>query len=169
MAFGFNSSDIYFIINNIFVAIIYLALYFSLKQKNESLMIIALMLGLLGISAYLSSNKAFEMLSISNLFYSSASETAKNIFLSTGQTMLSSWRGTAFDIYYVLNGITLIIISSVMFKSTIYSNRTAAIGLASGFLMMIPSTAGTVGLVFSLASLIPWIVFSILISRKFEC
>ncbi|MEL1135772.1 DUF4386 family protein [Desulfitobacterium sp. THU1] len=164
---GLIHLDLLYIINNIIVAIMYLAFYFSLKKKNESLMIIALVLGLLGISAYLSSNKAFEMLSISNLYYDAASETAKTIFLATGQTMLSSWRGTAFDIYYVLNGITLIIISCVMFKSSIYSNKIAAIGLLSGVLMMIPSTAGTIGLIFSLASLIPWTVFAILVSMKF--
>lgn len=40
-------------------------------------------------------------------------------------------------------------------------------GLIAGFLMVIPSTAGTLGLVFSLASLIPWYVFSILVAKKF--
>lgn len=164
---GLIHLDLLYIINNVIVAIMYLAFYFSLKKKNESLMIIALVLGLLGISAYLSSNKALEMLSISNLYYDAVSETAKTIFLAAGQTMLSSWRGTAFDIYYVLNGITLIIISCVMFKSSIYSNKIAAIGLFSGVLMMIPSTAGTIGLIFSLASLVPWIVFAILVSIKF--
>ncbi|MDD2481726.1 MAG: hypothetical protein PHC44_05840 [Lutispora sp.] len=127
---GLIHLDLFYIINNVIVAIMYLAFYFSLKKKNESLMIIALALGLLGISAYLSSNKAF-------------------------------------DIYYVLNGITLIITSCVMFKSSIYSNKIAAIGLFSGVLMMIPSTAGTMGLIFSLASLVPWIVFAILVSIKF--
>lgn len=107
------------------------------------------------------------MLSISSLYYGAISETTKTIYLSAGQTMLSSWKGTAFDIYYILNGISLIIISCVMLKSSIYSKKNAAIGLSSGLLMMIPSTAGTIGLVFSLASLIPWIVFSILVSRKF--
>ena len=164
---GLIHLDLLYIINNIIVAIMYLAFYFSLKQKNESFMIIALVLGLLGISAYLSSNKAFEMLSISNLYYNAVSETAKTVFLSAGQTMLLSWKGTAFDIYYVLNGITLIIISCVMFKSSIYGNKTATIGLSSGLFMMIPSTAGTVGLIFSLVSLIPWIFFSIIVSRKF--
>lgn len=97
---GLIHLDLLYIINNVIVAIMYLALYFSLKQKNESLMIIALLLGLLGISAYLSSNKAFEMLSISNLYFEAVSVTTKTIYLSAGQTMLSSWKGTAFDIYY---------------------------------------------------------------------
>jgi hypothetical protein len=41
------------------------------------------------------------------------------------------------------------------------------IGLICGILMMIPSTAGTIGLIFSLASLIPWIIFAIQIAIKF--
>jgi hypothetical protein len=164
---GLIHLDLLYIINNIIVAIIYLALYTSLKKKNEGLMAIALLLGILGIAAYLASNKAFEMLSISNFYYSSVSETAKTAYLAAGQTLISSWQGTAFDIYYVLNGFALIIISCVMFKSSIYNKKTAAIGLASGILMMVPSTAGTLGLIFSLASLVPWIVFSVLILIRF--
>jgi hypothetical protein len=164
---GLIHLDLLYIINNIIVAIIYLALYTSLKKKNEGLMVIALLLGILGIAAYLASNKAFEMLSIRNFYYSSVSETAKTAYLAAGQTLISSWQGTAFDIYYVLNGFALIIISCVMFKSSIYNKKTAAIGLASGILMMVPSTAGTIGLIFSLASLVPWIVFSVLILIRF--
>lgn len=164
---GLIHLDLLYIINNIIVAIMYLAIYFSLKQKNEGYMVIALLLGFLGTSAYFSSNKAFEMLSISNLYFNAISDTAKTTFLTAGETLLLSWKGTAFDIYYVLSGITLIIISCVMFKSSIYGKKTAAFGLSSGLLMMIPSTAGTVGLIFSLASLIPWMVFSVLVAVKF--
>ncbi|AET67434.1 hypothetical protein Desor_1798 [Desulfosporosinus orientis DSM 765] len=44
---GLIHLDLLYVINNVIVATMYLALYFSLKQKNESLMIIALLLGLL--------------------------------------------------------------------------------------------------------------------------
>lgn len=162
---GLIHLDLLYIIDNILVAIMYLTFYFTLKQKNESLMAIALLLGLLGISAYFASNTAFEMLSISKLYANAV--TDKNIYIAVGQMLISSWKGTAFDIYYVLNGITLLIISGVMFKSNIYSNRTAIIGLVSGLFMAIPSTAGTLGLIFSLLSLIPWIVFTIMVAIKF--
>ena len=87
--------------------------------------------------------------------------------LAAGQAMLSGWQGTAFDIYYILNGIALILIAYVMLKSDVFTKFTAVIGLVSGVLMMIPSTAGMIGLVFSLLSLIPWYVFSILAARQF--
>lgn len=164
---GLIHLDLLYIIDNVLVAIMYLAFYITLKQKNESLMVIALLFGLLGISAYFASNTAFEMLSISKLYTSAVTEADRNIYIAVGQMLISSWRGTAFNVYYVLNGITLLIISGVMLKSNIYSNRTAIIGLVSGILMTIPSTAGTIGLIFSLLSLIPWMVFTIMVGIKF--
>jgi hypothetical protein len=161
---GLVHMDFLYIIDNVLIAIIYLTFYFTLKQKNESLMTIALILGFLGIAAYFSSNKAFEMLSVSKLFYKSVTDTDRNIYLAAGQMMISSWKGTAFDIYYVLNAATLLITSSVMLKSNLFSKKTAKIGLVSGIFMVIPSTAGTIGLVFSLLSLIPWIAFLILVA-----
>jgi hypothetical protein len=42
----------------------------------------------------------------------------------------------------------------------------AVSGLLSGILMAVPSTFGTVGLYFSLASLVPWVVFAVLVARR---
>jgi hypothetical protein len=164
---GLIHLDLFLIIDNVLVAIMYLAFYVSLKRYNESLMAIALLLGVLGISAYFASNTAFEMLSISNLYNTAVTEINKNMYLAVGQMAISNWQGTAFDIYYVLNGITLLIISSVMYKSTIYSKKAAIAGIISGIFMTIPSTAGTIGLIFSLLSLIPWIVFTIFVAIRF--
>ena len=120
---GLIHLDLLLIIDNVLVAIMYLAFYVSLKRNNESLMAIALLLGVLGISAYFASNTAFEMLSISSLYNTAVTEIDKNMYLAVGQMAISSWQGTAFDIYYVLNGITLLIISSVMYKSNIYAKK----------------------------------------------
>jgi hypothetical protein len=39
-------------------------------------------------------------------------------------------------------------------------------GLAAGILMIIASSAGTLGLYFSLASLVPWAIWLILVGRR---
>ena len=39
-------------------------------------------------------------------------------------------------------------------------------GLAGAVLMVVPSNFGTVGLVFALASLLPWSVFAVLVWRR---
>ena len=164
---GLLHQDALYIINNIIVAVMYLAFYTSLKSTDESLMTLALLLGFLGICAYFSSSQALEMLELSRLYNTATLQSEKDMLLIAGQYVVAQWQGTAFTIYYILNGIALTLIALVMLKSSIYSKRTAVIGLASGLFMMIPSTFGTVGLIFSLLSLIPWYIFAILSAKKF--
>ncbi len=164
---GLMHLDLLYIVNNTIVAVMYLAFYLSLRQKNEALLLLALMSGLLATAAYYSSNPAFEMLSLSRQFAISVSEPERSVFLAAGQALIAQWKGTAFDIYYILSAICLIIIAVVMFKSAIYGKAMAAIGLSSGILMLIPSTVDTLGVYFSLASLVPWVVFSALAAIQF--
>jgi len=164
---GFFHADLFLLVNNILISVIYLAFYHLLKETNRGLIQIALLLGFLGIAAYITSNKTFEFLSLANQYRSAASDSDKIVLLAAGKSILAGWQGTAFDTYYVLNGITLLIVSSLMFRNSHFSRTTALFGLASGILMCIPSTAGTIGLVFSLLSLIPWYVFTILFARTF--
>lgn len=158
---GLFHGDLFILINNVLIAIIYLAFYHSLKNVNKGMIQIAIMLGLIGIAAYISSNKTFELLSLSKQYYLTSDYATKQIIEAAGKTALVGWQGTAFDAYYVLNGITLFIVSILMYKSDYYDKATASWGLFSAILMTIPSTAGTIGLIFSLLSLIPWYVFSL--------
>jgi hypothetical protein len=65
------------------------ALYTALKQENESWMLIALVLGLMGITAYLASNTAFEMLSLSSKHAGAATDGESSNALASGQAMLA--------------------------------------------------------------------------------
>jgi hypothetical protein len=163
---GLLSLDLIYILNNILLSLIYLALYQALKQTNAALMSVALMLGLLGIAAYFASNPAFEMLSLSRQYAAAADATQQTILLAAGQSQLASFAGTAFDVYYVLNGVALLLLAWVMLHSPLFSKAAAWWGLASGILMTIPSTAGMLGMVFALASLAPWMVFLVLVTRR---
>jgi hypothetical protein len=129
-------------------------------------MLIALVLGLVGIAAYFSSNPAFEMLSLSNQYTAATTEAQRTMFLTAGQVMLETYTGTAFDIYYALNAIVLFILAPIMLRSGLFSKTTAYLGLAAGILMIVPSSAGTLGLYFSLASLVPWAIWLVLIARR---
>jgi hypothetical protein len=164
---GLLSLDLLYILNNAILIIIYLALYFSLREVNGTIILIGLVLGLVGISAYFASNMSFEMLSLSNQYANISSENNQTSLLGAGAALLAVYKGTAFNVYYVLNAITLLIFAFVMLRSNIFSKATAIIGIISGVLMSIPSTAGAIGLIFSLGSLIPWAIFLVLISKKF--
>ncbi len=163
---GLLSLDLLYILNNILLIFVYLGLYSALRRVNQAYMLIALILGLIGIASYYASTVAFEMLSLSKQFSIAENEELNMQLLTAGKIMLETYKGTAFDVYYVLNAITLLIISKVMFQDKIFSKATAIWGLISGVLMLIPTTAGILGLTFGIASLIPWTVFSILIAKR---
>ncbi len=165
---GFFHADLFILVNNILVAIIYLAFYQALKDINKGAMQVALVLGFIGIAAYLSSNRAFELRNLASRYATALSETEKTAIAGAGMAMLAGWQGTAFDAYYVLNGITLLIISVLLFRSDKFSRKSAIMGLAAAILMTVPSTAGSIGLVFSLLSLVPWYIFTIQFSRVFR-
>jgi len=129
-------------------------------------MLIAVVFGITGIAAYFASNTAFEMLSLSSQYSAAATEAQRAMFLTAGQVMLETYKGTAFDIYYVLNTIVLFVFSVVMLRSNIFSRTTAYLGILAGVLMVVPSSAGTIGLYFSLASLVPWAIWLILVARR---
>jgi hypothetical protein len=163
---GLISLDLLYLINNAVLILFYLGLYAVLSRNNPSLMLIALVVGLVGIASYYSSSIAFEMLNLSKQYHTAESAELRNQCMASGRTLLAVYKGTAFDVYYVLNAISLLIMSMVILKSKLFSRATGYWGLASGILMVIPSTAGTLGLIFSIVSLIPWIGFSILASRR---
>lgn len=54
----------------------------------------------------------------------------------------------------------------VMLRSTIFSKATAYVGIVTGVLMSVPSTAATIGPYFALLSLLPFAVWCILIARR---
>jgi hypothetical protein len=163
---GLLSLDLLYIVDSVLLILIYLALYVVLRRAGESAMLIATVLGLAGIAAYFASNRAFEMLSLSSQYAAATTEAQRTALLTAGQVMLEVYKGTAFDIYYVLNTIVLFIFAPVMLRSKLFSRTTAYLGLLAGILMIVPSSAGTLGLYFSLASLVPWAFWLVLIARR---
>ncbi len=163
---GLLSLDFLYYLNNGLLILVYLGLFASLRKIDFANMLIAIIIGFIGIAIYYVSTIGFEMLSISKQYYSTDSIESKQQLLSVGHGLIARYKGTAFDVYYVFNAITLLLISMTMYKSKDFGKSSATWGLIAGIFMIIPSTAGTLGLIFSLTSLIPWIVFSILIGRR---
>jgi len=165
---AFFHADLFILIDNVCIAVIYLAFYHTLKDTNKGLLQIGVLLGWIGIAAYISSNPTFELLALSNAYAATGSSEARLVLEAAGKAALVGWQGTAFDTYYVLNGIALLIVSLLMAKSAVYDKATARWGLAAAILMTIPSTAGVIGIIFSLLSLVPWYVFSIRFAGVFR-
>ncbi len=163
---GLLSLDLLYLIDTALLVLMYLALYVALRRSGESAMLIGIVIGLVGVAAYYASNTAFEMLFLSNQYAGAATEAEQTLLLAAGEAALVAYRGSAFNVYYVLNDIALLLIAGVMFKSPLFSRATAYTGLIAGVLMAVPSSVGTVGTYFALASLLPWVIFSVLVGRR---
>lgn len=163
---GLLDMDLLLIADQVLSAMVLLALFTALRHANRSLMVVALAAALLGIAAYVPSNTAFEMLSISNQYSVATGEAEKATLLAAGQSALVTWTGTAFSVGYVLLGIGLLLTAVVMLKSGLFGRPAALIGLALGAMSLIPASAGTVGRIFALGSLLPLEAWYILIGAK---
>jgi len=163
---GLLDMDLLLIVDQILMSFIFLALYILLRQVNKSLMTISFMLGLGGIVIYFSSTAVFEMLHLSRLYAGATTEAQKSILLSAGQAMYATWQGTAFNASYILGGIATLLLSIVMFRSSIFSKTTACMGIAMSVLMAIPPTVGLIGMIFAMVSLLPLTVWDILVAKR---
>ena len=161
---GLASLDLLYIVNNLLVLLVYLGLFLVLRRRFSSTVTIGLLLGAVGMAAYMASNTAFEMLSLANA-YAAADAAGRVALLGAGEAMLAVFEGTAFGIYYILSGITLFLFAGAVFASERFSRATGVWGLIAAGFMMVPSTAGTIGMVSALGSLVPWVVFAALVGR----
>jgi hypothetical protein len=165
---GLLNLDLLYILSNVLVIFIYLALYAALRRASPSATAVALALGLVSIAIYFSSNVSFEMLALSGKYAAATTEAQRNIFLSSGETLLAVYQGTAYDVYYILGAVGILIISTVMLRSDIFSKATAYTGLVAGVLMLVPATAGTLGIILAFVSLLPTMVWLVLLARRFS-
>jgi hypothetical protein len=163
---GLLDMDLLLIVDYLLLIGVFSALFASLRRANESLMAIALILQLVSTATYFASTVAFEMLSLSNQYGTASTEVERSTFLAAGQAMLATWQGTAFDVSYVLSAFAVLIVSAVMLRSHLFSKVTGIAGLSAGVLMSVPPTAGTIGVVFSLLSLVPLVIWLALVARR---
>lgn len=164
---GLLSLDFLYLFNNIIIVIIYLALFVLLFREKPVTVLLALVLGLIGIACYFPSNPGFEMLTLSNQYFQALPEQ-QIIYLAAGEALMASYTGTTFNVYYVLSTICLLLFAYTIIKSPKFKKSVGLWGLASGIFMIIPSSAGVLGMIFSLLSLIPWVVFISLLMINFR-
>lgn len=162
---GLLALDLLYVVSNLLAYLLYFALAVVLWRVSRSAIVIALAFGVLGMAAYMSSPRPVEMLLLARS-YAKADPAEQIALLATGEGMLATWTGTAFDIYYIFNLVTLLVLAVLMYRSEVFTRATAVWGLVAAALMAVPSNFGTVGLVFALASLVPWAVFAVLVARR---
>ena len=164
---GLLDLDLLMIFDEVLMVPLLLALYVALRRSSQSFMLIATTLGLIAVALYCVSREAtFTMSALSDQYAAATTEAQRSIFLAAGQTMLAIYNGTAFDTYYILGAVGGLITAAVMLRSNTFSKVTAYVGLVMSALMLVPPTAGMPGLLLSLLSLVPMVLWLILITRR---
>jgi len=154
----------------------FLALYVALKRFNESYMIIAISLLILGVGIFLATNNSFSMLSLSNQYMAVTTETQKSILLAAGQAMLVNTGQRAFGGFntgFMLISIAGIIVSALMLWSKKFGRNTAylgilafAISLAEYVRMIIIPSELTLLLIIAILSGVLLMIWLILVGRS---
>ena len=155
----------------------FLAIYAALKRASESFTAIALTLGLVGIAAYLASNMAFEMISLSNQYAAATTDAQRSLFLAAGQAILANTNQRAvdgFNMGFLLLSVADLIVSAVMLRSKTFSKVTTYVGiltfalsLADYFRIAFMPSILLLLIIIAITSGLLWLIWLVLIARRF--
>ena len=158
--------DILLLVDFFLAGLVFLGIWVAMRSAHPQAMALMLGLQLLAIAAYVASNPALEMLTLAEQHASAASDARREQLLAAGEATMATWTGTAFVTSYLLSAIATLVASITMLRSHAFSRATGIIGVVYGALSLVPSNAGTLGLVLSLASLAPMIAWLALVGRR---
>ena len=163
---GLLDLDLLLVTSYVLMIPLYLALYVALRRVSQSFMAITLAFNMLGAALILGVNPGAAMLTLSDRYAAATTDAQRATILAAGQALITNWSGSAFVVGYLLGGIATLLTAAIMLRSRIFSKFIAYTGLVMGVLMLIPASAGTVGLLLSLVSLAPTVIWLILIARR---
>lgn len=163
---GLLDLDLLLVASYVVLIPFHIALYVALRRVSQSFMAIALAFNLVGVALILAVNPGIAMLNLSNTYITAASEAQRAAALAAGQALMANWSGTSFVLGYLLGGFAMMITGVVMLRSKNFSKLIAYLALVGGALMLVPASAGIVGLIISLVSLAPTEVFLVLVARR---
>jgi hypothetical protein len=158
--------DLLLLVDYVLAGFVFLGLWVAMRRAQPQAMAVMLGLELLAIAAYISSAPAIEMMTLAEAYASASSDARREQLLAAGESTLASWTGTAFVTGYLLSAIATLVASIAMLRSHAFSRTTGLVGVVYGALNLVPASAGTLGLVLSLCSLIPMIAWLALVARR---
>jgi hypothetical protein len=136
---GLTYLNFFDIVEYLLVGLLFLAVYGALRKTAKSAMLIATVLGLIGITVYMASNQAFAMLALSERYAAAKTVAEQSNLLAAGEALLAEnnpgflYQGTGIYLSLCLVLLAGLIISIVMMRSRVFDKTTAIMGiLANG-------------------------------------
>ena len=164
---GMLDLDLLLIVDQLLIMAVLLGLYPALRRTDESVTLIGTAAGLVGAVLFIVSREAtFSMLSLSQQYVVATSEPERAALVAAGQTMLTVYNGTSFSLGYFLSGVAMLLVSTVMLRGKLFSRTTGIAGVVAGVTGLVPANMGILGFVLSFISLLPLVVWLILVGRR---
>ena len=163
---GLLSFESLLVIYSMLSVVVALALFAALRSSARSLSAMFLVFSVIGAIAFVEARPAFEMLYLSQQYTAAATETQKSVILGAGEAMVATFRGTSFQVSYILGSITGFLIGAAMLRGGVFSKPTAYLRIGSSifdFGIFIPG----IGLYISILSVLLLMAFHILVGRRF--
>jgi hypothetical protein len=131
---GLTLLNVFDIVNYALVGLIFLALYAALRPLDKSLMPIAAVLGLIGVTVYFAGNQAFTMFSLSGQYAAAATDAVRAQLLSAGEAVRAVSYNAGYEgggPYVSLLFVTAagLLLSLVMLRSRTFGKVTAWFGI----------------------------------------
>jgi hypothetical protein len=163
---GLISLDFHLVMGNLFGILVFLALYVSLKQVNESIALIALVVGLVADILIIPARPISELFALSGLYSSATTDAAKSLYLAAGEALLSMFNGTSWFVNTLFGGLSLLVSSLLMLRSNVFSKATAYVGIVTNAAVCLFFIPG-IGSFFLLLSLPGYMIWYAQLTRHF--
>lgn len=137
---GLTYLNLFDVVDYLLVALTYLALWAALQRANRSAVLVALTLGLVGITLYAASNAALSMLALSKQYAAATTEMQRALLQAAGQAMLvlsdpmMVGPSTGTYVSLLLVALSGLIFSAVMLRSDVFGKATASVGITASAL-----------------------------------
>lgn len=165
---GLESLDIFMLLDSVISVPIYLAIGVALWPAERSLVLLAVVAAIAAAPAYFSSNASLELSDLARQYTVASDPEIRTQLLAAGRYAVAHFQGTGFATYYVLGGIATVLIALAMLRTNVFGRPTGWVGIATGVTMLVPPgpATGQAGIVLSLASLAPLVVWLALTGRR---
>jgi hypothetical protein len=109
------------------------SLYVPLRRINLVVASIAALIGWTGVTLVLATPSAFSFLALSDRFAGATQEAQKTLLLAAGEAVLASdlWHASGARMGALLLQTALLLLSSVMLRSRVFSRATAWVGVVT--------------------------------------
>ncbi len=162
---GLVSLDLFLVVCNLMSIPFLVSLYVALRRTNESLALIAMIVGLISVIVIIPARPLSEIVGLSDRLAAAATDAEKNRLMAAGEALLALFNGTSWMVFYVFSNVAGLLNGILMLRNPLFGKPAAVIGIVASvaaFGVFIPAA----GIVFGLAAMPGGIAFAVLVSVK---